>query len=244
MQDPAQPGALQDSEARNFEELEALDLQAPDNDRAGETDANQDDEDEAGAPLPSSVDPNTVKTEYAVLTEQIVQQNALIQLMMANQQQGAATSVPRSNGSMATLNAEIDAQGNQQQGSNATTDPMAGTNQAPQGSAMPQHRPFPLFVNHQSYPPYAPHQPVYNPFGPHGIPYQQGFPPPVPPGFQYMGHQNMVPRDDPYDINSPLICRQATRVTKVYTERMLQAGTVRVGLLLVWIRSFSAFARR
>ena len=148
MQDPAQPGALQDSEARNFEELEALDLQAPDNDRAGETDANQDDEDEAGAPLPSSVDPNTVKTEYAVLTEQIVQQNALIQLMMANQQQGAATSVPRSNGSMATLNAEIDAQGNQQQGSNATTDPMAGTNQAPQGSAMPQHRPFPLFVNH------------------------------------------------------------------------------------------------
>ena len=123
MQDPAQPGALQDSEARNFEELEALDLQAPDNDRAGETDANQDDEDEAGAPLPSSVDPNTVKTEYAVLTEQIVQQNALIQLMMANQQQGAATSVPRSNGSMATLNAEIDAQGNQQQGSNATTDP-------------------------------------------------------------------------------------------------------------------------
>ena len=130
MQDPAQPGALQDSEARNFEELEALDLQAPDNDRAGETDANQDDEDEAGAPLPSSVDSNTVKTEYAVLTEQIVQQNALIQLMMANQQQGAATSVPRSNGSMATLNAEIDAQGNQQQGSNATTDPMAGTNQA------------------------------------------------------------------------------------------------------------------
>ena len=173
MQDPAQPGALQDSEARNFEELEALDLQAPDNDRAGETDANQDDEDEAGAPLPSSVDSNTVKTEYAVLTEQIVQQNALIQLMMANQQQGAATNAPRSNGSMATLNAEIDAQGNQQQGSNATTDPMAGTNQAPQGSAMPQHRPFPLFVNHQSYPPYAPHQPVYNPFGPHGFPYQQ-----------------------------------------------------------------------
>ena len=172
MQDPAQPGALQDSEARNFEELEALDLQAPDNDRAGETDANQDDEDEAGAPLPSSVDSNTVKTEYAVLTEQIVQQNVLIQLMMANQQQGAATSVPRSNGSMATLNAEIDAQGNQQQGSNATTDPMAGTNQAPQGSAMPQHRPFPLFVNHKSYPPYAPHQPVYNPFGPHGFPYQ------------------------------------------------------------------------
>ena len=243
MQDSAQPGALQDSEARNFEELEALDLQAPDNDRAGETDANQDDEDEAGAPLPSSVDSNTVKTEYAVLTEQIVQQNALIQLMMANQQQGAATSVPRSNGSMATLNAEIDAQGNQQQGSNATTDPMAGTNQAPQGSAMPQHRPFPLFVNHQSYPPYAPHQPVYNPFGPHGFPYQQGFPPPVPPGFQYMGHQNMVPRDDPYDINSPLICRQATRVTKVYTERMLQAGTVSVGLLLVWIRSFSAFCK-
>ena len=58
-----------------------------------------------------------------------------------------------------------------------------------------------------------------------------------------MGHQNMVPRDDPYDINSPLICRQATRVTKVYTERMLQAGTVSVGLLLVWIRSFSAFCK-
>ena len=71
MQDPAQPGALQDSEARNFEELEALDLQAPDNDRAGETDANQDD-DEAGAPLQPSVDPNTAKTEYEVLTEQIV----------------------------------------------------------------------------------------------------------------------------------------------------------------------------
>ena len=52
-----------------------------------------------------------------------------------------------------------------------------------------------------------------------------------------------VPRDDPYDINSPLICRQATRVTKVYTERMLQAGTVSVGLLLVWIRSFSAFCK-
>ena len=65
-----------------------------------------------------------------------------------------------------------------------------------------------------------------------------------------MGQPNMVmptphavPRDDPYDINSPLICRQATRVTKVYTERMLQAGTVSVGLLLVWIRSFSAFCK-
>ena len=78
MQDPAQPGALQDSEASNFEELEELELQAPDNDRAGETDANQDDADEAGAPLPPSVDPNTVKTEYEVLTEQIAQQNALI----------------------------------------------------------------------------------------------------------------------------------------------------------------------
>ena len=115
MQDPAPPGALQDSDATNFEELELQDNDA------------EDDEAEAGAPLPSSVDPNTVKTEYAVLGFQIVQQNALIQLMMANQQQGAATSVPRSNGSMATLNAEIDSQGNQQQGSNATTDPAAGS---------------------------------------------------------------------------------------------------------------------
>jgi len=82
--------------------------------------------------------------------------------------------------------------------------------------------------------PYAPHPP-YNQFGAYGFPYH-GFPPPLPPGFQphsFMGHPNMVmptphavPRDDPYDINNASLCRQATRVTKIYTERMLKARSV------------------
>ena len=68
MQDPAQPGALQDSEASNFEELE---LQVQDNDRrAGETDANQDDEDEAGAPLPSRSARTAAETNNGVCGEQ------------------------------------------------------------------------------------------------------------------------------------------------------------------------------
>ena len=149
---------------------------------------------------------------------------------------------------MMGLNAELASHENAQGGSDATTDPAAtepapGTNHQYHHQGSPMHQPNPF--------PYAPH-PAYNQFGAYGFPYH-GFPPPFPPGFHphgFMGQPNMVmptpyavPRDDPYDINNPLFCRQATRVTKVYTERMLQAGTVSVGLLLVWIRSFSAFCK-
>ena len=56
MQDPAQPGALQDSEASNFEEEEK-------DRRAGASNVEQDDDNEAGAPLPQSVDPIPAKSE-------------------------------------------------------------------------------------------------------------------------------------------------------------------------------------
>jgi hypothetical protein len=227
MPDSARSGSLHDSAASNVEQ-------------DGDNDKEQSDEHEAGAPPPKSVDLTAAKSEVELLTAQLAQQRALFHQL----QQGAATSAPISaSGSMMGLNAELASHENEQGGSDATTDPATtepapGNHQSQYHQGSPMHQP-PFF-------PYAP-QPPYNQFAPYGFPYQ--FPPP---GFHphFMGHPNMVmptphavPRDDPYDINSPLICRQATRVTKVYTERMLQAGTVSVGLLLVWIRSFSAFCK-
>ena len=236
--------------------------QEQNNERADHNDANEErradagneeqgDEHEAGAPPPNkSVDLTAAKSEVELLTAQLAQQGSMLAQQRAlfhQLQQGAATSAPNSaSGSMMGLNAELASHENAQGGSDATTDPAAtepapGTNYQYHHQGSPMHPPNPF--------PYAPH-PGHNQFGAYGFPYH-GFPPPFPPGFHphgFMGHPNMmmptphaVPRDDPYDINSPLICRQATRVTKVYTERMLQAGTVSVGLLLVWIRSFRAW---
>ena len=256
MPDSARSGSLHDSAASNVE-------QDGDNERAEHTDANergadagneeQSDEHEAGAPPPKkSVDLTAAKSEVELLTAQLAQQGAMLAQQRAlfhQLQQGAATSAPNSaSGSMMGLNAELASHENAQGGSDATTDPAAtepapGTNHQYHHQGSPMHQPNPF--------PYAPH-PAYNQFGAYGFPYH-GFPPPFPPGFHphgFMGQPNMVmptpyavPRDDPYDINNPLLCRQATRVTKVYTEKMLQAGTVSVGLLLVWIRSFSAFCK-
>ena len=227
MPDSARSGSLHDSAASNVEQ-------------DGDNDKEQSDEHEAGAPPPKSVDLTAAKSEVELLTAQLAQQRALFHQL----QQGAATSAPISaSGSMMGLNAELASHENEQGGSDATTDPATtepapGNHQSQYHQGSPMHQP-PFF-------PYAPQMP-YNQFAPYGFPYQ--FPPP---GFHphFMGQPNMgmptphaVPRDDPYDINSPLICRQATRVTKVYSERMLQAGTVSVGILLVWIRSFSAFCK-
>ena len=234
MPDSARSGSLHDSAASNVEQ-------------DGDNDKEQSDEHEAGAPPPKSVDLTAAKSEVELLTAQLAQQGAMLAQQRAlfhQLQQGAATSAPISaSGSMMGLNAELASHENAQGGSDATTDPATtepapGDHQSQYHQGTPMHQP-PFF-------PYAPQMP-YNQFAPYGFPYQ--FPPP---GFHphFMGQPNMgmptphaVPRDDPYDINSPLICRQATRVTKVYTEKMLQAGTVSVGLLLVWIRSFSAFCK-
>jgi len=245
---------LHDSAASNVEQD-----QEQNNERADHNDANEErradagneeqgDEHEAGAPPPKSVDLTAAKSEVELLTAQLAQQGAMLAQQRAlfhQLQQGAATSAPNSaSGSMMGLNAELASHENEQGGSDATTDPATtepapGNHQSQYHQGTPMHQP-PFF-------PYAPQMP-YNQFAPYGFPYQ--FPPP---GFHphFMGQPNMgmptphaVPRDDPYDINNPLLCRQATRVTKAYTEKMLQAGTVSVGLLLVWIRSFSAFCNQ
>ena len=245
MPDSARSGSLHDSAASNVEQ-DQEDARADHNDaneerRADAGNEEQGDEHEAGAPPPKSVDLTAAKSEVELLTAQLAQQGAMLAQQRAlfhQLQQGAATSAPNSaSGSMMGLNAELASHENEQGGSDATTDP-ATTEPAPGNHQSQYHQGTPM---HQ--PPFFP----YAPQMPYGFPYQ--FPPP---GFHphFMGQPNMgmptphaVPRDDPYDINSPLICRQATRVTKVYTERMLQAGTVSVGLLLVWIRSFSAFCK-
>ena len=238
MPDSARSGSLHDSAASNVEQD-----QEQNNERADHNDANEErradagneeqgDEHEAGAPPPKSVDLTAAKSEVELLTAQLATQGAILAQQRAlfhQLQQGAATSAPISaSGSMMGLNAELASHETAQGGSDATTDPAAtepapGTNHQYHHQGSPMHQPNPF--------PYAPQMP-YNQFAPYGFPYQ--FPPP---GFHphFMGQPNMgmptphaVPRDDPYDINSPLICRQATRVTKVCSERMLQAGTVSI----------------
>jgi len=54
---------------------------------------------------------------------------------------------------------------------------------------------------------------------------------------------NAAPQDDPYDINDPTACRQATNSYKLCTDKALKPGTVCVGDLIVWIRSFGTFCK-